>query len=184
RTRRPRRPRPAPAASPRRAPQGGGRAGSRSGPATGAGARSAGRAAAPGRRAGRAPRRAPPDRPGGPSGGRRRAAVPSRDGCGGRALLAAAWPALYRPLLAHRLDGVGIIAEPGENLVGMLAEQRRAAVLDRRIRQVDRHADLDIAAARRMVELDQHLAGIERLVLVDVLYRQDRPARHVDLIER
>src|SRR5581483_5535542 len=83
---------------------------------------------------------------------------------------------LHRPVLVHRLDFAWPVAEPAEDFVGVLAEQRGAAVFRRRVVQVDRHPDLDVRAAGRMVEPHQHLAVVKRLVLVDVLCRQDRAA--------
>ena len=68
RTKRPRRPRPAPCASRRPAPPGAAHAGSRTGPAAGAGARSTGRAAARARRAETARHPAPPGLPARPFG--------------------------------------------------------------------------------------------------------------------
>src|SRR6516165_3138454 len=89
-----------------------------------------------------------------------------------------------RPVLVHPRDLVRAVAEPTEDLVGVLAEQWRTLHLDRRVGKIDRRADLDIAAASRMIDLDQHAALVERLVLVDVFHRQDRAARHIDLVQR
>ena len=56
--------------------------------------------------------------------------------------------ALDRALLARGLDFVVIQAEDGpENFFGVLAEQRRAPDVRRRIRQLDRIADGQILAA-------------------------------------
>src|SRR5215831_3685085 len=69
---------------------------------------------------------------------------------------------LDRPFLVHRRDLVLAVAEPIEDLVGVLAEQRRTLHLDRRVGKIDRRADLDIATAGRMVDVDQKAAFVER----------------------
>src|SRR5258705_342617 len=42
--------------------------------------------------------------------------------------------------------------EPVEDLVGVLAEERRALYLDRRVGELDRRADLDVTAAGRAAQ--------------------------------
>ena len=69
-----------------------------------------------------------------------------------------------------------------QDFLGVLAEQRRALHLARRVRQLDRIADGQILAARRMIDLD-HGAGLaQRLLLGDLLHREDRPDRNVDRV--
>src|SRR5205823_12124320 len=144
------------------------------------------------RRAVLAPRRVRRDRPAAPSDDPARAAAPSRGGCAGRVLqksallvrrqpLSAPWGGegetavdhrgLNGPFLVQRGDVVLAVAEPVEDLVGVLAEEWRALHLDRRVGELDRRADLHITAARRMVDLDQEAALVERPVLVNVLHR-------------
>src|SRR5215471_1619459 len=69
-----------------------------------------------------------------------------------------------------------------QNLVGVLAQQRRAFDLADAVGELDRIADAKIFAAGGMVELD-HRAGLaQRRLLSELLHRQDRAARNVDRV--
>src|SRR5271166_1805324 len=70
-----------------------------------------------------------------------------------------------RPFRMQRRDLVLAVTKPVEDLVGVLAEQWRPLHLDRRVGELDRRAELDVLAARRMIELDQKAALVKRLVL-------------------
>src|SRR5450759_1800872 len=78
---------------------------------------------------------------------------------------------------------VGLEAEHiGQYLVGMLAQQRRALHLGDRIGQFDRIADAQIFSAGRVIDLDHRTGLAQRLVLGDLLHRQNRPDRNIDRI--
>ena len=65
----------------------------------------------------------------------------------------------------------------------MLAEQWRAFDRRGRVRQLDRHADIEPLAALRVIELDPHVAPAHVLVVGQVLGRHDRAAGYVERIE-
>src|SRR5713226_10669040 len=69
-----------------------------------------------------------------------------------------------------------------ENLVGVLAQERRALDARGRIGQLDRHADVVPLAALRVVELHPHVAALHVLVVRQVVSAHDRPAGHVQRI--
>src|SRR6516165_3470683 len=70
----------------------------------------------------------------------------------------------------------------GEDLLRMLAEQRRASHFGDRVRHFDGVADGEIFAARGVIDLD-HGAGLaQRRLLGDLLHRQDRADRNVDCV--
>lgn len=56
-----------------------------------------------------------------------------------------------------------------QNLVGVLAEQRRAGDVARAIRQLDRVADREVLAAGRVIDLDHGAGRAQRLVFGDLL---------------
>src|ERR1700722_12251176 len=70
-----------------------------------------------------------------------------------------------------------------QNLVGMLAEQRRALYLARAVGQLDGVADRQIFAARGVIHLDNGAGRAQRLIFGEFLHRQDRTAGDVELIE-
>jgi hypothetical protein len=55
----------------------------------------------------------------------------------------------------HRGDGIRVVAEFGENLVGVLAEQRRARDLGREPGKLDRAPDRQVRAAILLLDLDE-----------------------------
>ena len=70
-----------------------------------------------------------------------------------------------------------VIAETGhlaQDLVGVLAEQRRAGDLARGVRQLDRVADRDVLAAGRMIDLGRDADRAQRLVVVRIRARYPR----------
>src|ERR1700744_1273347 len=78
---------------------------------------------------------------------------------------------------------LGAVAELGQHLLGVLAQQRRARHLGRAVRHLDRIAHRGVAPARRVVALDDRAAGAQRRVRHDLLHRQDGTARDVELVE-
>src|SRR3954470_364149 len=70
-----------------------------------------------------------------------------------------------------------------EDLLRVLAQERRAGDLGGRIRQLDWIADRDVLAPRRVVDLDERAGLVERAVLDDLLHGEDRPAWDVVLVE-
>src|SRR5688572_28880341 len=88
---------------------------------------------------------------------------------------------------ARRLDlldlRIGEAEHVAEDLLRVLAEQRRALDLARAVRELDRVADGDVFAARRMIHLDERARGEERAVLGDLFHGQDRAARDVVFVE-
>src|SRR5512142_436580 len=76
---------------------------------------------------------------------------------------------------AQRRDLVLRIAQLLQHLVGVLAEERRAQDFGGAVRHLDRVADGEVLAARRMVDLDDGPRRAERRLLRDLLHRQDRP---------
>ncbi len=65
----------------------------------------------------------------------------------------------------------------------MLAEQRRALHVGRAVGHLDRIADGQVLAARRVIDLDDGAGLAQRRLLGDLLHRQDRAARDVVLVE-
>src|SRR5215831_9416096 len=70
-----------------------------------------------------------------------------------------------------------------QDLVGVLAEHRRALDHRGRGRELDRHADVVPLAPLGMVELDPHVATAHVLVAGEILGRHDRAARHIEGVE-
>src|SRR5215471_6733388 len=70
-----------------------------------------------------------------------------------------------------------------QDLVGVLAQHRRALDHRGRGRELDRHADVEPLAALGMVELDPHVAAAHVLVGREILGRHDRAARDVEGVE-
>src|SRR5438270_8792251 len=65
-------------------------------------------------------------------------------------------------VVAQSFDFVrGDAAELAQKRVGMLAEQWRAGHLGRRVRQFDRAADSLVGAARRVIDIEDHVAGLQ-----------------------
>src|ERR1700674_3519024 len=100
---------------------------------------------------------------------------------------------LFGGAFSRRVERAGIvdfghlmIAE-AENLaqdfIGMFAEQRRARHLGRAIRHFDGIADGEVFAALGMIDLDHGAGGAQRLILDQLLHRQDRTAGDVVLVE-
>src|SRR5262245_18765760 len=69
-----------------------------------------------------------------------------------------------------------------QDLVGVLAKQRRALHLGDRVRQFDRITDGQVLAARRMIYLDDSSGLAQRGLLGDFLHRQDRTDGDIDLV--
>src|SRR6266581_2410837 len=84
---------------------------------------------------------------------------------------------------AKRRDLRRVVAQFRKNLLGMLAEQRRTLDLGRAVGELDRVADAEVLAARRVVDLDDGAGLAQRRFLGDLLHRQDRPAGNVVLVE-
>src|SRR3954452_23319376 len=76
-----------------------------------------------------------------------------------------------------------VVQELGEDLRAVLAEQRRALDLDRRVGQRERAADRREAPALGVLDVDDHALGAQPLVLEQVLRAEHRPARDVDRVE-
>src|SRR5262249_1873539 len=70
-----------------------------------------------------------------------------------------------------------------EDLVSVLAEQRRAGHFAWTIGEFDRVADRKILAASRMIDLDHGAGRAQRLVFGQFLHRQDRPAGNIELVQ-
>src|SRR5712672_2129437 len=84
--------------------------------------------------------------------------------------------------LDRRHLGGAVAQHLAQNLVGMLAEQRRTFHLGDRVRHLHGIADGQIFAPRRVIDLD-HRAGLaQRRLLGDLLHRQDRADRNVELV--
>src|SRR4051794_22526363 len=89
-----------------------------------------------------------------------------------------------RARLRELLHLVGLVVqELGEDLRAVLAEQRRALDLHRRVRQRERAADRREASALGVLYVDDHALRAQALVLEQVLRAQHRPARDVDRVE-
>ena len=85
---------------------------------------------------------------------------------------------------ARRLD-LGDLARRelqhlGQDLVGVLAQQRRALDLGDAVGELDRVADRQVLAARRMIDLDDGAGVAQRRLLGQLLHRQDRADRDVE----
>src|SRR4051794_40384504 len=76
-----------------------------------------------------------------------------------------------------------VVQELGEDLRAVLAEQRRALDLDRRVGQRERAADRREAPALGVLDVDDHALGAQPLVLEQVLRAEHRPARDADRVE-
>src|SRR4051795_6042378 len=76
-----------------------------------------------------------------------------------------------------------VVEELGQDLRAVLAEQRRALDLDRRVGQRERAADRREAPALGVLDVDDHALGAQALVLEQVLRAEYRPARDVDRVE-
>src|SRR4051795_6803376 len=76
-----------------------------------------------------------------------------------------------------------VVEELGQDLRAVLAEQRRALDLDRRVGQRERAADRREAPALGVLDVDDHALGPQPLVLEQVLRAEHRPARDVDRVE-
>src|SRR3954463_11570518 len=76
-----------------------------------------------------------------------------------------------------------VVQELGEDLRAVLAEQRRALDLHRRVRQREGAADRREATSLGMLHVDDHALGAQALVLQQVLRAQHRAARDVDRVE-
>src|SRR3954468_16126216 len=92
-----------------------------------------------------------------------------------------------------RSDGAGlgelvhlvglVVQELGEDLGAVLAEQRRALDLNRRVREREGAADGREAPALGVLDVDDHALGAQALVLEQVLRAQHGTARDVDRVE-
>src|SRR3954462_10022224 len=92
-----------------------------------------------------------------------------------------------------RSDGAGlgelvhlvglVVQELGGDLRAVLAEQRRALDLHRRVRQREGAADRREATSLGVLHVDDHALGAQALVLQQVLRAQHRAARDVDRVE-
>src|SRR3954451_5391373 len=76
-----------------------------------------------------------------------------------------------------------VVQELREDLGAVLAQQRRALDLDRRVRQREGAADGREATPLGVFDVDDHALGTEALVLEEVLRAQHRAARDVDRVE-
>src|SRR3954465_986353 len=76
-----------------------------------------------------------------------------------------------------------VVEELGQDLRAVLAEQRRALDLDRRVRQREGAADRREPPALGVLDVDDHALGPQALVLEQVLRAEHRPARDVDRVE-
>src|SRR5262245_57637904 len=87
---------------------------------------------------------------------------------------------------ARRLDvgdlAVGIAEHLLEDLLGMLAEQRRALHVGDRVRHLYGIADGEVPAAHRMVDLDHGAGRAQRRLFGEFLHRQDRSHRNVERV--
>src|SRR5262244_2361011 len=70
----------------------------------------------------------------------------------------------------------------GEDLLRMLAKERRASHFGDRVRHFDGVADGKILAARGVIDLDHGAGFAQRRLLGDLLHRQDRADRDVDRV--
>ena len=85
--------------------------------------------------------------------------------------------------VAQRGDLIRAVAELCEDLVGVLAEQRRALHVGRTVGHLDRIADREVLAARRVIDLDDGAGLAQRRFVRDLLHRENRSARDVVLVE-
>src|SRR4029079_6591210 len=69
-------------------------------------------------------------------------------------------------------------AQSGENVVGVLAEQRRAAVLDAETVHLPRQAKLAMRPRGRMIDGDHTAMGVELRVIQQLIAAHDRTGRH------
>src|SRR3954464_10800541 len=76
-----------------------------------------------------------------------------------------------------------VVEELGQDLRAVLAEQRRALDLHRRVRQRERAADRREAPALGVLDVDDHALGAQALVLEQVLRAEHRAARDVDRVQ-
>src|SRR4051812_24012602 len=76
-----------------------------------------------------------------------------------------------------------VVQELGEDLGAVLAEQRRALDLNRRVREREGAADGREAPALGVLDVDDHALGPQPLVLEQVLRAQHGTARDVDRVE-
>src|SRR5216683_2220334 len=94
-----------------------------------------------------------------------------------------AWRGSNRLFRPHRGDPGGVIAKLGEDFLGVLAEQRRALHVGGAVGHLDRIADRQVLAARRMIDFDDGAGLPQRWLLREFLHRQDRAARDVVLVQ-
>src|SRR5689334_24497912 len=73
-------------------------------------------------------------------------------------------------LLVPRGDGVGIVAQAGEDLIGVLAEQGRALDVRLELRELDRAADGQVGTPALLLHLDHGSALTQVGVLGDLLH--------------
>ena len=90
-----------------------------------------------------------------------------------------------RPCSRSRFTSSGLdAAQCAQQVVGVLAEQRRAGHFGRRVGQLDRAADGLVGAARRIVDIDDHLARLQMRVGQHLAGVQAGAARHPGIAEQ
>src|SRR3546814_544565 len=112
---------------------------------------------------------------------RRRAVCSRRDAL--RSLGGSALGVPQRSARPGLLDLLLAVAEDiAQDLLGVLAEQRRALHVGRRVRQLDRVADGQVLAALRMVDLDDGAGRAQARLLGQLLHGEDRAAGDVQRV--
>src|SRR5437667_2274147 len=97
---------------------------------------------------------------------------------------ASLWPLSLtsnRTLLACRLDFVVMQTEhAAQDLVGVLAEQRRTPDVCGRVGQLDRITNRQIFSALRMIHFNNSARVAQRRLYGDFFHRKNRAARHIE----